>query len=86
MKSPVIIKRDQMTYVIYSNRVVVGVGEHQWIGYDKYSNWNQSGITEFRQKLLKSRDDQYRTPSDQITLAMQCNIIGVGTLKPGELK
>lgn len=86
MKSPTIIKRDNMTYVLYHEKVVVGIGTNQWVSYNQYDNWNRQGITQFREKLLKSNEDEYTTPTEQITLASKCGIRGTSASKPKELE
>lgn len=85
MNLPTIIKRGKITYILYPEKVVVGVGGNQWISYNQYDNWNRQGITQFRKAILKSTDDQYDNVIDQMTLANQCGIRGTGTQKPKEL-
>ncbi len=84
MKEPTIIKRDRITYILYHEKVVVGFGDTQWVSYNQYENWNRQGITKFRKKILHSMSDEYTTPTEQLTLAGECNIRGVGTGKPKE--
>lgn len=86
MKKPTIIKRGKITFVVHENKVIVGVGFNQWTSYNQYDNWNRQGITEFRNKILKSKDDQYTTPSDVMSLAYSCDIKGSGTQKPKEIE
>lgn len=83
---PKIINRGSLVYVVYSDKVVVGVGGNQWIGYNPYNNWNRQGITQFREKIKASKEDQYGTPSEMMSLAYQCEIKGSGTQKPKELE
>lgn len=83
---PKIITRGNMTYVLYPEKVIVGIGLGQWVSYNQYDNWNRQGITQFRKMILKSREDQLTTPSDQITLASQCGIRGTSTRKPEVIK
>ena len=83
--SPIIMKRGQMTYILYPEKVIVGIGSYQWVSYNQYDNWNRQGITQFRNALLKSKDHEYSTPTEQITLAVECGITGTGTEKPKEL-
>lgn len=77
------IKRGNITYRIFPDRVVVGLGLNQWISYNPYENWNRQGITQFREKLLKSKEDEYATPTDLMTLAHKCKIVGSGASAPG---
>lgn len=81
-ETPKIIKRGLLTYVLYQEKVVVGVGLGQWISYNQYDNWNRQGITAFRKKILKSKETEYGTPAEQMTLAYECGIRGCGTTKP----
>lgn len=81
-----IIKRGKLTYVLYPEKVVVGIGMGQWVSYNQYDNWNRQGITQFRKMILKSREDEYANPSDQMTLAHYCGIRGTGTQKPSGLE
>lgn len=83
---PKIINRGTLVYVIYSGKVVVGVGGNQWIGYNQYDNWNRQGITDFIKKIEKSKEDQYDSPSELMSLAYACNIKGSGTTKPKEIE
>lgn len=81
-----IIHRGPLVYVIYSEKIVVGVGAGQWISYNQYDNWNRQGITLFRTAIIKSKDDEYATPSGMMTLAYECGIKGTGTQKPKEIE
>lgn len=83
---PKIIKRGSMTYVLYAEKVVVGIGLGQWVSYNQYDNWNRQGITAFRKKILKSREDQYCTPTEQMSLAYEYGIKGSGTSKPKDIE
>lgn len=86
MEEPTIIKRRSMTYVLYPDKVVVGIGLNQWISYNQYDNWNRQGITLFRKKILNSKDHQYDNPSDLMSLAYECDIKGAGTQRPKEVE
>ncbi len=81
-EKPTVVKRGKITYVIYAEKVVVGVGGNQWISYNQYENWNREGITRFKQVILKSAEDEYDNVVDQLTLASRCDIRGVSTSKP----
>ena len=81
-EEPTIIERGRITYILYPEKVIVGIGESQWISYNQYDNWNRQGITLFRNALLKSKENEYNTPVDQISLAVQCGIRGTSTRKP----
>lgn len=83
---PKTIKRGRITYVLYADKVVVGLGMGQWVSYNQYDNWNRQGIGLFRDKILQSKEDEYATASDQITLAVECGITGTGTQKPKEIE
>lgn len=86
MKVPTILKQKNMTYILYNEKVVVGVGDKQWISYNQYDNWNRQGITQFRNALLKSKEDEYDTPTKQLSLASSCGIRGTSTAKPKEIE
>lgn len=79
---PTVIKRGKIVYVLYADKVVVGVGLNQWVSYNQYENWNRQGITQFRQAILKSKDNEYDNVLEQLTLAHQCGIRGTGTTEP----
>lgn len=85
MKKPKIIKRKKITYVIYEDSVTVGVGDWQWMSYNQYENWNRKGITEFRNIILKSKDDEYDNAADEMSLACRCGIKSAHTVKPKEV-
>lgn len=81
-EEPTIITRGKITYVLYPEKVLVGIGKDQWISYNQYDNWNRQGITLFRNAVLKSKEDEYDNAVDQMTLAVQCGIRGSSTRKP----
>lgn len=74
-----------MVYVLYPEKVIVGVGGNQWITYNQYDNWNRQGITMFRNKILKSKETEYTGPIEQMSLAYECGIKGSGTQKPKDV-
>lgn len=77
-----IIKRGRITYLLFAEKVVVGVGGSQWISYNQYDNWNRQGITLFKNILTKSKENEYANVVDQMSLAVQCGIRGAATTKP----
>lgn len=81
-ETPIVITRGRLIYVLYPEKVIVGIGDTQWVSYNQYDNWNRQGITQFRQAILKSREDEYDNPIDQMSLAVQCGIRGSSTRKP----
>ncbi len=81
-EKPVIIKRGRITYLLFSEKVIVGINDTQWVSYNQYDNWNRQGITQFKNAILKSKEKEYATATDQITLAMHCGIRGTSTRKP----
>lgn len=81
-ENPTIITRGRITYVLYPEKAIVGVGDSQWISYNQYDNWNHQGITLFRNKILNSKEDEYDNVVDQMSLAVQCGIRGTSTRKP----
>lgn len=83
IEQPEIIQRGKITYYLYAEKVVVGVG-NQWISYNQYDNWNRQGITQFANMIRKSKEDEYANAVDQMTLAVQCGIRGSSTRKPEE--
>lgn len=84
MSKPKILHRGKITYYIYEDKVIVGVGGNQYISYNQYDNWNRQGIAQFIAALNKSKPDQYDNAIDQMTLAVQCGIKGASTRKPEE--
>lgn len=85
MSKPKIIKRGSLTYILHDEKVIVGVA-NQWISYNQYDNWNRQGITQFRNKIKHSKENEYATPSDLMSLAYECGIKGAGTQKPKEIE
>lgn len=79
---PKIIKKEKVVYYLYNEKVVVDVGGGQFISYNQYNNWNRQGIIRFKNTILKSKQDQYATAIDQISLAMRCGIRGASTARP----
>lgn len=81
-EEPTIITRGKITYYLYSEKVIVSVGANQWVSYNQYDNWNRQGITQFKNIILKSKEDEYNTPVEQMSLAVQCGIKGTSTGNP----
>jgi hypothetical protein len=81
-ESPTIIHRGKLIYLLYSEKVIVGVSPTQWVSYNQYDNYNRQGITLFKNKILKSSEDEYGLPADQMSLAVECGIKGTSTRKP----
>lgn len=84
-QTPKILERGKLTYYIYDEKVIVRVGS-QWISYNQYDNYNRQGITQFINKLNKSKPDEYGNAVDQMTLAVQCGIRGSSTQKPKDIE
>lgn len=82
---PKVVERGKVTYVIYEDRILAGYGK-QWTSYNPYENWNRAGITRFINTILKSKEDQYTTAADFMTLAYECGVRGMGTSKPKEME
>ncbi len=82
MEDPITIKRGRMTYILYPEKVIVGIGDKQWVSYNQYDNWNRQGISLFRNALLKSKPNEYDNVVDQMSLAVQCGIRGASTTRP----
>jgi hypothetical protein len=80
-EEPMILKRGRLTYLLFAEKVIVGVG-NQWVSYNQYDNWNRQGITKFKEILLKSKEDEYDNAVDQMSLAVRCGIRGSSTRKP----
>lgn len=85
-EEPKVIQRGCITYLLYTEKVLVGVKGNQWVSYNPYDNWNRQGITQFKNTILKSKEDEYGSPSEQMSLAVQCKIIGTSTRKPKEIE
>lgn len=87
-ETPTIIRRGKIVYLLYKDKVIVGstVGMGQWVTYNQYMNWNRQGITQFKEAIEKSKEDEFTTLTDQMSLAMQCNIKGTGTTKPKDIE
>jgi len=81
-ETPEILQRGRVTYYLYSEKVVVGISDNQWVSYNQYDNWNRQGITLFKRKILKSKENEYATPVDQMSLAVECGIRGTSTERP----
>lgn len=81
-EAPTILKRGKLTYYIYPEKVIVDVGGSQWVSYNSYDNWNRQGITKFRQIITDSKENEYGSPVDQMSLAVQCGIKGTSTARP----
>lgn len=79
-----VLQRGKITYVIYDDRVLVGTNS-QWTSYNSYENWNRAGITQFANAILKSKENQYGTAPDFMTLASECGIRGINARKPKDL-
>lgn len=80
-----VIERGKVTYVIYEDRILCGISDDQWTSYNPYENWNRAGITQFINAIIKSKDNEYDTAADFMTLAYECNIRGISTRKPKDI-
>jgi hypothetical protein len=85
MTAPTVIKRGKVTYVIYEDRILCGTSSSQWTSYNPYENWNRGGITQFINAIQKSKEDEYGTAADFMTLAVQCGIRGISTRPPKDI-
>lgn len=85
-EKPIIIKRGQITYVLYAEKIVVGIREIQWVSYNQYDNWNRQGLTLFKNAVIKSKENEYDNATEQMSLAVRCGIRGTGTTKPKDLE
>lgn len=81
-ETPTIIKRGHITYLLYPEKVIVGIRETQWVSYNQYDNWNRQGITLYKNAITKSKEDEYGNAIEQMSLAVQCGIRGTSTGKP----
>lgn len=86
MNEDIVIRKSKLIYILKQDSVTVYVGGNQWMSYNQYNNWNRKGITQFRQTILKSKKDEYDNAADQMSLAYECGIKGVGTIKPKEIE
>lgn len=86
MEKPKILKRGKITYYLYPEKVVAAVGGHQYVSYNQYDNYNRQGITQFINILMKSKETEYATAVDQMSLAVRCGIRGSSTQKPKEME
>lgn len=82
MTNPQVIKRGKVTYVIYDDRILAGISSGQWTSYNPYENWNRAGITLFINAIKKSKENEYGTAPDFMTLAAECGIRGISARPP----
>lgn len=68
------LRRGNLIYYIYENKVIVEVPGDQWLTYNYYHNWNRQGITQLRQTLLKSKPDQYGDICSLFALATELEV------------
>lgn len=80
-EDPTVVKRGRVTYFLYPEKIIVNVN-NQWISYNQYDNYNRQGITQFKDIILKSKEDEYDNAVDQMSLAVRCGIRGSSTSKP----
>lgn len=83
---PEVIQRGKVTYVIYEDRILCGIAGNQWTSYNPYENWNRAGITQFINVIMKSKEHEYNTAPDFMTLAYHCGIRGIGTRPPKDIE
>jgi len=82
----IIVRKKKLIYVLKPDSIIVFVGFGQWISYNQYNNWNRQGLAQFKQIILKSKESEYDSAPDQMSLAYECNIKGVGTQKPKDVE
>lgn len=80
------INRGKLTYYIKDEAVIVGSGGHQFSAYTVYALQNRKPFYDFRKAIVKSRDDEYGTWPELMSLAMKHNLRGVASRKPAEAK
>lgn len=76
------VVRGKITYYITDSSVVVSVGGHQYVSYNVYNSPNKSGLSEFKKRILASKQNQFDNVVEQMDLAQKCKIIGSGISKP----
>lgn len=79
-----IIKRGKLTYYIKEEAVIVGVGTWQYSAYTVYPLQNRKPFYDFRDAILESKEDEYGTAAELISLALRFNLRGVASHKPTE--
>lgn len=86
MEHQKVIQRGKITYYVGDTSVLVNLGGSQYVSYNPYNSPNKSGLSEFRKKILASKENQYDNVVDQIDLAQKCKVIGASTRRPEWLK
>lgn len=81
MRKPRILHRGKVTYYVYEQKVVVSVND-QHISYNQYNNWNRKGLSRFIKTIKRSRKNEYSTATEQMSLAVQCGVLGSATIDP----
>ena len=76
------IKRGRVTYYLSENSILVSVNGGQCISYNVYNSPVRSGLSEFRKRILASKENQYNNALEQMDLARKCNLIGSSIRRP----
>lgn len=77
-----IVKRGRLTYYVKSEAIIVGVGDFQYTAYTVYPLQNRKPFYDFKNAILESREDEYDSPSELISLALRFNLKGVASHRP----
>ena len=74
-----ILKRGELTYYIYSKKVLVKIDDRQYVSYNPYWENNRAGLPAFIEEIVHSEPYEYGTPADLVSLATVCGIRGAST-------
>lgn len=79
-----IIKKEKLTYYFTQEAVIVGNSNSQYTAYTVYPLQNRKPFYDFRDAIIKSKEDEYADIRSLISLALKHNLRGVASHKPSE--
>lgn len=77
-----VVSRGRITYYLSDSSILVSIKGGQCISYNLFNSPVRSGLTDFKKKILTSKETEYDNALDQMDLARKCNLIGSSIRRP----
>jgi hypothetical protein len=79
-----ILKRGSLTFYIKEEAVIVGINDFQFIAYTVYALQNRKPFYDFKQAILRSKENEYNTVVKGMNLGRKYGLKAVSSRKPKE--
>lgn len=77
-----IIKRGKIVYYIKDEAVIAEVGGLQFTAFTVYPLQNRKPFYDFRRAIVQSKEDEYGTATELLSLSQEYKLRGVATGRP----